>query len=97
VGVSYYDLRDANPQQPAISTNFWLTVCAAACDAAANWTEVQVAGPFNLQRAAFGNGYFLGDYEGIVGAPSGFELLYALAEPAGIPEFSNAYFVTIPP
>src|SRR5207245_1471710 len=95
VGVSYYDLRKATPAQSGILTDAWLTLCRATCDDESNWTEIHISGPFDLQRAPFGRGFFLGDYEGVVGTANGFLLLHAVTEPAGTPELTGAYLVRV--
>jgi hypothetical protein len=92
VGVLYYDLRDATPDQPTIATDLWLARCPSACEDSPNWNEQQVSGPFDLQRAPYGHGFFLGDYEGMIAGSQGFCLLYAVTEPPTAAAYSNVYF-----
>jgi hypothetical protein len=96
VGVLYYDLRNTVPdQQAGIATDLWLTSCGRDCGAAANWTDWHVAGSFDLRNAPYGNGYFLGDYEGLVGTSAGFDALYAKAELSPTFSVTDAYFASL--
>jgi hypothetical protein len=95
VAISYYDLRNTSAMQTGIATDFWLASCKTNCDTGAGWGETHIAGSFDLERAPYGNGFFLGDYTGMVGAVSGFALLYVSTNPAGSPTVSDASFVTV--
>jgi hypothetical protein len=95
IGVSYYDLRNADPAQFAIATDFWLVHCRADCSTTANWSETHIAGPFDLERAPYAQGFFLGDYEGIAGTSSGFMLLYSAVNPSGPSGSTDAYFAAV--
>jgi hypothetical protein len=64
IGVTYYDFRNNTPA-PGVPTDAWFTSCLGVCDNPANWTEVHLAGPFDIETAPFARGYFLGDYEGL--------------------------------
>jgi len=63
VGVNYYDFR-ANDGSPGLPTDAWL---AHSHDGGATWTEQQLGGPFDMEKAPVARGYFVGDYEGLVG------------------------------
>ena len=97
VGVSYYDLRNNNPTQDAILTDVWLATCHAGCTDGTNWSEAHVAGSFDLQRAPYAGGFFLGDYEGLAPAGSSFQILFAAADPAGSADFSDVYSASLTP
>jgi hypothetical protein len=98
VGVSYFDLRNNTPTQPSILANHWLATCHQNCGAAnASWQEVSVAGPFDLQRAPYAKGFFVGDYMGIVAGGGAFDLLYVTSTPTGNAELTAAYFTTATP
>ena len=63
VGVSYYDFR-ANDSSPGLPTDVWLT---HSHDGGNTWTEQQIGGPFDMEKAPVARGYFIGDYEGLTG------------------------------
>ncbi len=96
VGVTYYDLRQ-NTQAPGLPTNYWFAHCHANCTNPTDWAESHVAGPFDLEQAAFAGGYFLGDYEGMVTNGTAFEPFFgqAVNQAAGNP--SDVYFTTVLP
>ncbi len=97
IGVSYYDLRNNTPDQLGILANHWLTFCSSACGSSESWRELNVAGPFDLQRAPYARGFFMGDYMGIAGNGGSFDLLYVTPTPLGDPSVTAAYFVTVTP
>jgi len=96
VGVTYYDLRDNTPAA-GLTTNYWLVHCHASCTSAANWSESKVAGPFDLEQAAFARGYFVGDYEGLVTIGNSFGPFFgqAVSRAAGNP--SDVYYTRLSP
>jgi hypothetical protein len=96
VGVTYYDLR-GNTTAPGLPTDYWFIHCHASCTSPGSWSENHVAGPFDLEQAAFAGGYFLGDYEGMVTNGTTFEPFFdqAVSLAAGNP--SDVYFTTISP
>ena len=61
VGVSYYDLRSNTTDPDTLPTDSWLTRSRNGN----TWREGRLASPFDLARAPFAGGYFLGDYQGI--------------------------------
>ncbi|MGI8552632.1 MAG: sialidase family protein, partial [Dehalococcoidia bacterium] len=95
VGVSYYDLRKNTPTQDAILTDYWLDICRADCTNFANWSEAHIAGSFDLQRAAFSGGFFLGDYQGLRATGSRFLLLYGVAAQAADGNYSDVDFTSV--
>lgn len=72
VGVTYYDLRSNTPTA-ALSTDYWL---ARSGDQGATWTETRVAETFDMSIAPFANGWFVGDYQGLVSADGRFVPFY---------------------
>jgi hypothetical protein len=94
-GISHFDLRHASPTQNAILTDIWLVSCRVGCDGQDAWNETHIAGPFDLERAPYARGFFLGDYQGLVGAENGFLLLSAVASPDGASTITHADFVTV--
>jgi hypothetical protein len=95
VGVTYYDLRRATPDEHAIATDYWLAMCRSESARVTDWEEVHLGGPWDLARAAYGNGYFLGDFQGLAGIGDGFLALYAAPSGPGDVGFSEAYFTRV--
>ena len=73
IGVTYYDLRSNTPDPSTLMTDFWL---ARSTDGV-NWSETRISEPFNLNTAPVANGYFVGDYTGLVSSGTTFIALYA--------------------
>jgi len=62
VQVGYYDFRN-NTGATGLPTDVWL---AHSHDGGITWgAETHLAGPFDMETAAFARGYFLGDYQGL--------------------------------
>jgi hypothetical protein len=76
VGVSYYDTRSDTPE-PGFLADDWLATCPSNCRASGSWSEGHLGGPFDLAQAAVAGGYFLGDYQGLVGDGSSFGAVFA--------------------
>ena len=80
VGVAYYDLRHNTSSPATLLTDRWLAHChpttaGRSCVSASEWKNGEARltdTPFDLSKAPNANGYFLGDYEGLAGGPSGF-------------------------
>jgi hypothetical protein len=63
VGVSYYDLRDANLRDGGgFRAAAWL---ATSRDGGTTWSDEPLGASFDLRPARLGNFYFLGDYQGL--------------------------------
>jgi len=97
VGVSYYDLRNDNPYEASIATDYWFVSCRSGCTDRANWTERHIAGPFDLRPAPFAGALFLGDYEGLAGGPRGFALLFAQTHSSLSERPTDIYFISLSP
>jgi len=64
VGVTYYDLREANLADGSMfRTAAWLAV---SHDGGGTWSDEPLGAAFDLRPAALVNSYFLGDYQGLV-------------------------------
>jgi hypothetical protein len=72
IGVTYFDLRSDTEAAATLLADYWL----AHSRDGVSWTEVHIAGPFNLLTAPFAGGYFLGDYMGLASAGGGFLALH---------------------
>jgi hypothetical protein len=75
VGVSFYDTRSNTPA-PGFLADAWLVTCPGSCRTAGSWTEGHLGGPFDVEQAAVAGGYFLGDYEGLVGDDTAFGAVF---------------------
>ena len=75
IGVIYYDFRDDTADATTLLTDLWL---ARSADAGRTWTEVRLAGPFDLRFAPqTEGGLFLGDYQAFSATASRFVTLFA--------------------
>ena len=61
MAVLYQDFRSDTAAAP-LWTDTWL---ARSRDGGATWTDLRLGGSFDLTRAPFANGLFLGDYMGL--------------------------------
>ncbi|MBP6750084.1 MAG: exo-alpha-sialidase, partial [Xanthomonadaceae bacterium] len=75
VAVSYYDLRN-DTATPALTADVWL---ARSGDGGATWTEQRIGASFDLSFAPNANGYFVGDYQGLIEADGVFVAFYGKA------------------
>ncbi|HEY6098436.1 MAG TPA: sialidase family protein, partial [Anaeromyxobacter sp.] len=76
IAVTYYDFRSDDALDSMHTwTTFWL---ATSTDGGATWRDVPVGGPFDLRSAPDVDGWFLGDYTGLVARRSGFVALFAM-------------------
>jgi hypothetical protein len=64
VAVSYYDFRADDPANlSSLMTSVWLAISEGG---GATWTETPLGEPFDMRTAPVADGYFVGDYEGLV-------------------------------
>jgi hypothetical protein len=61
VGVEYYDFR-TNTAAAGLPTDVFL---AHSHNGGSTWSEQHIGGPFDMEKAPFARGYFLGDYQGL--------------------------------
>jgi hypothetical protein len=95
VGVLFYDLRNNTPDPATLPTDVWLTHCHTSCSNPANWTETQVAGPFNYKNAPNAGGFFLGDYVGLSATPDAFAALFT--ETGTTASSADAFYSSVSP
>lgn len=94
VGVSYYDFRN-NAPGGGTDADYWLAHCHEDCASGPSWVdETHVDGPFDVQRAPFAGGFFLGDYEGLSNDGDAFAALFVRTS-ADDP--ANAAYTTVSP
>ncbi len=69
VTVTYYDLRNNEPDPATLDTDYFAVSCESAtesCTSAASWEETRITPTsFDIRNAPFARGYFLGDYMGL--------------------------------
>ncbi len=77
VGITYTDLRNDNP---ADSTQLLATVwLATSSDGGKTFQESAIGGPFDIRNAPrTADGYFVGDYQGLVALGAGFLPFFVL-------------------
>jgi hypothetical protein len=86
VGVSYYDFRSAGTATSR-PTDYWLSISRGS----GSWRETRLAGNFDLLNAPDSRGLFVGDYQGLVGSGSVFNLLYVRTNNADATNRTDAY------
>lgn len=72
IGVSYFDLRAASTGG-ALTTTYRL----ATSSDGKYWRESGIEAAFDITQAPFANGWFIGDYHGLIGRGTSFGALYA--------------------
>jgi hypothetical protein len=70
VAVSYFDFRFNTASPASLDTDHWTVHCHAAtesCASTASWNEESRVTPtsFDIRRAPYARGYFVGDYMGL--------------------------------
>jgi hypothetical protein len=93
VGLSWYEVGGASSPQatpPPLETEVRF---AWSSDRGATWHRIDLAGPFDLRTAPLSvDGDFVGDYDGLVGLPDGFGVLYVLAGPLSLIGATDVFF-----
>ena len=68
--VTWYDFRNATTTTAL--TDYWAITCVAGadCSKASSWMGEKrlTAASFDITKASYASGYFLGDYEGLADA-----------------------------
>jgi len=96
VGVTHYDFRNNTPA-PGVPTDAWFLHCHGSCTNPANWSEVHVAGPFDMETAPFSRGFFVGDYEGLASFGNTFVPFFIQANTGNMSNRTDAFFTTAGP
>ena len=77
IAVTYYDFRNDIPADAAHTwTTFWLST---STDGGATWRDAPQGGPFDIRAAPDVDGWFLGDYTGLVPRGGGFRALFGMS------------------
>lgn len=93
VACLWYDFRHFQADSASLDTDAWISV---SHDHAATWKTMHLGGPFNLRAApAARYGPFIGDYQGLVGLPSGFAAAFIQAEPQAKHALTDVFFSTL--
>ncbi len=95
VGVTYDDFRNLTTQTTTLPTDYWFT--ASTDDGAAFGGETHLAGPFDLLTAPYADGYFLGDYQGLVTSGTTFRPFYAAANSGNRANPTDIFTTTVTP
>jgi hypothetical protein len=78
VGVLYYDFRNDTGDASTLLCDVWLATSANGSD----WSELHVAGPFDMRRAPVTpDGLFVGDYQALTSASGRFMAFFTQAGP----------------
>ena len=83
VGVTYYDLRDDDPADPAhVLAAAWLAISG---DGGATFQDTRISAAFDVRTAPkTGEGYFLGDYQGLVATGGSFLPFFVIANTGSV-------------
>jgi hypothetical protein len=83
VTVTYYDLRNNRASTAALDADYFAVSCESAtesCASPASWEEERITRTsFDIRRAPFARGYFLGDYMGLDNDGTDFASLFGQA------------------
>ena len=86
VSVTYYDFRNNTNNPDTLLTDYWAVHCHPAsiggCSDADDYgDEIRLTdASFDMEKAPVARGYFVGDYEGLANAGSGFGSLFSQSE-----------------
>jgi hypothetical protein len=91
IGVTYYDLRNDNPgDNSQLLATAWLAV---STDFGATFQETALGGPFDIRTAAqTADGYFVGDYQGLVASGADFLPFFVLTNSGNTSNRSDVFF-----
>lgn len=82
VTVSYYDFRHNTSDPANLDTDYFAVHCHSVCSNPASWDgseERLTPQSFDIRRAPYARGYFLGDYMGLANAGQDFLALFGQA------------------
>jgi hypothetical protein len=93
VALRFYDLREDQPGDEPLSTRSWIRLSK---NGKRFGGERPLGGIFDLRAAPVASGLtpgrFLGEYQGLVGLPTGFAALFAQAEPEAQVGSTDGFF-----
>ncbi|HEY0583553.1 MAG TPA: sialidase family protein, partial [Chloroflexota bacterium] len=76
IAVTHYDFRRDNTDPKVLLTDYWRLT---STNGGQTWRESHIAGPFDMRKAPFARGFFVGDYEGLGHTRNAFVPLFVLA------------------
>jgi hypothetical protein len=82
VTVTYYDFRNNTPDPASLDTDYFAVHCHSSCANPASWAgnEEQITtSSFDIRRAPYARGYFVGDYMGLANAGNDFLAVFGQA------------------
>ena len=80
VAVGYFDFRNNEPDPARLDTDYFAVHCHSSCASPASWTETRVTPTsFDIRKAPYARGYFLGDYMGLSAANNDFVSVFGQA------------------
>jgi hypothetical protein len=82
VTVSYYDFRHNTTSPASLDTDYFAVHCHASCANPASWAgnETRITPTsFDIRKAPYARGYFLGDYMGLASAGNDFLAVFGQA------------------
>jgi hypothetical protein len=82
VTVTYYDFRNNAPSTASLDTDYFAVHCHANCSTPAGWAGSErriTPTSFDIRRAPYARGYFLGDYMGLASAGTAFYSVFGQA------------------
>ena len=108
VAVTYYDFRNDEPKDAALSTDYWVVHCHAAtsdCTNGSSWTDEdeltvdseRMPAPFDMRSAPYASGYFTGDYEGLDNFGTTFTPFFVQATGTHSTPLTDAFYSTAGP
>ena len=94
VGVTWYDLRNDEPGDDALTADVWF---ADSTNAGASWQQTHVAGPTDLRTAPLAAHNRVGEYQGLAAFRTGFAAIFTLAAPQAKDGPTDIFFARIEP
>ena len=82
VTVSYYDFRNNTESAASLDTDYFAVHCHASCGNPASWVgnEMRITPTsFDIRKAPYARGYFVGDYMGLASARNDFLAVFGQA------------------
>src|SRR6266702_1583830 len=77
VGITFYDFRNLTTQTTTLPTDYWSVT--STNHGASFGNETHIAGSFDMLRAPFASGFFVGDYESLGTSATSFQPFFVQA------------------
>jgi hypothetical protein len=94
VGVTWYDLRNDRPGDPALTADVWF---AHSHDRGSSWRQTHVAGATDLRTAPLPEHNYVGEYQGLAAVRNSFAAAFTLAAPQAEDGPTDIFFARIGP